>query len=247
MGDIYCHTLVACDREEPRQAIAFEGLSGGMSAIPVPGACVSSFDPRKSEDERFLQIYLNNQYSVPSSAILPCVSSKDDVRPFRTVPIPPEATRQNNNTGTVTIDSEASNEPSNSYKMTKVASQKLAAQPRAHWEIQRHTGCRPEEVEVMVDDAVSICMGVNTGLSATPASDVHSGVLQVKQASGGNVPATVAGDSSDTVRGIPAASARVSFSGREAIARKSGLPALKERRSDVSKDKIAKLEKMWDE
>ena len=43
---------------------------------------ISSFDLRKSEDEWFLQIYLNDQYSVPSSMILPCVSSKDDVKPL---------------------------------------------------------------------------------------------------------------------------------------------------------------------
>jgi Asp-tRNA(Asn)/Glu-tRNA(Gln) amidotransferase A subunit family amidase len=37
MGDIYCHTLLECDRDEPRQAYAYEGLPMGMQFFAAFG------------------------------------------------------------------------------------------------------------------------------------------------------------------------------------------------------------------
>lgn len=214
LGDVYCHTLLECDREKPRAAVAYDDLPLGVSAIPVPQSdslSSSSLDfPINIKDSRFLPIYLTNKYPLPSSAVLPFLSEADDIDLYKKYPIP---TGYNANTvvkqdgGMPSVkegnsDSSDSNEDSvfiinpTHGEGTQSIGQILMDHPLAHWEIQRYSGCSDKTVDTTVRDAAIISgesetqvfFGRTCNDHATDNSDCH---LEVKHALGGAMPATV--------------------------------------------------------
>jgi hypothetical protein len=65
IGDVYCHTLLACDASEESRAKCFAGLPIGVVAVPVP-------KPKRKLTEfqdEMITIELSNTFPIPSSAI----------------------------------------------------------------------------------------------------------------------------------------------------------------------------------
>lgn len=231
MGDIYFHTLLECDRDEPRQAYAYEGLPMGMSAIPVPQGDINEIP--HNDDSHYLSMYLTNKYPILSTAILPSHVNHQ----FKMVPIPTNINQSNTQEDAVIDSSE-----STSTSATANIKELLTAQPRAHWEIQRHaTSTAKEEIQDLIRDACEskeerFCFGT---------SNTKNGVV-LKSTAGGIVPMAATSEAATSYI-VPSTVASVSFLGLEAITQNFTLPELKSRRSDVTKEKITKLDKMWDE
>lgn len=283
LGDMYCHTLLECDRNKPRQSFAFDGLPLGVSAIPVPQPSSSfSID---INDTHFLPIYLTNKYPLPSSAILPCVSEADDIDFYNTYPIPTNSTvhekadqdgilpatkgLESDDRKSSSCEEETVNDLNSTRKVTPQSiGQLLLDHPLAHWEIQRYSGCSEfDNVATMIKDA-SIILGeteeqIYFGMGATEVSDDGTTertnyFVELKQAIGGIVPATI--ETRATISGednealldgatnisrycVPSTIAGASY----LASKKYQLPTLDSKRSDLSKEKIMKLDEMWDE
>jgi hypothetical protein len=283
LGDVYCHTLLACDRDKPRVAVAFDDLPLGVSAIPVPQSdsfsSASSCDfPINIKDTRFLPIYLTNKYPLPSSAVLPFLSEADDIDFYKKYPIPTgykanEVVKQDGtalSTKEWNTDSSNANENSISNvnathgEVTQSVGQLLTDHPLAHWEIQRYSGCSDENVTTIVRDAsiisgeseTQVCFGRNTNDYTTGNSYC---LMEVKHALGGVLPATIETHSdlpreeiesslenyqtaTDTRYCVPPAVGRVSYFGSNTYK----LPELNSKRSDLTKEKVMRLDRMWD-
>jgi hypothetical protein len=284
LGDVYCHTLLECDRDKPRVAVAFDDLPLGVSAIPVPqsdslSSASSSDFPMNIQDTRFLPIYLTNKYPLPSSAVLPFLSETDDINFYKKCPIPTgynenEVAKQD---GTVlstkkqNSDSSDANEDSISIvnathgEVTKSVGQLLTDHPLAHWEIQRYSGCSDKNVTTIVRDAsiisgeseTQLCFGKNTNDYTNRNSYC---LMEVKHALGGVLPAAIAAPSdipreeiesslenhetaTNTRYCVPPAVGRVSYFGSNTYK----LPELNSKRSDLTKEKVMRLDRMWDE
>ena len=234
MGDIYCHTLLECDREEPRQAYAYEGLPIGMSAIPVPQGDINEIP--SNDDSHYLSLHLTNKYPISSTAILPSFVNHQ----FKMVPIPTNVNYTNLQEDAIEDTSQNTSTKATSTA-TATIKELLSAQPRAHWEIQRHaTSTGKEDIQDLIRDACeskeeSFCFGTSN----------KNGVM-LKSTAGGIVPIAKTSKAATSYI-IPSTVASVSFLGLEAITQNFTLPELNSKRSDVTKEKIMKLDKMWDE
>mmetsp|Transcript_36754 Transcript_36754/g.54930 ORF Transcript_36754/g.54930 Transcript_36754/m.54930 type:complete len:859 (+) Transcript_36754:2394-4970(+) len=114
LGDLYVHTLLECDRNQPRlsNVKAFDGLSVGTTALAVPKSTMDNDEKEKEEEQNLplsrqqkqsftklskrkhssspfdLHITLSNDFPIPSHAITPStVASRDDCRLFTSIPL----------------------------------------------------------------------------------------------------------------------------------------------------------------